>query len=105
MEGETAARIQRDLTLIGDESRRIENGWPLRTFAACNSVLRRQGVNSLAGSWEVRLTSKDAELFLKLKESAALRLPFHPSLLQTNFVGTSWARLVCVHLELPAGRF
>ena len=68
-------------------------------------MLRRQGVNSLAGSWEVCLTSKDAELFLKLKESAALRLPFHPSLLQTNFVGTSWARLVCVHLELPAGRF
>ena len=56
-------------------------------------------VDRLACSREARLTSNYPELFFKLKEPATLRLPFVPPLLDTNFVGTSLARLVCMHTE------
>ncbi len=56
-------------------------------------------VDRLACSREARLTSNYPQLFFKLKEPATLRLPFVPPLLDTNFVGTSLARLVCMHTE------
>ncbi len=54
-----------------------------------NHQLTFLAVDELACACEARLTSNYPELFLKLKKPAALRLPFDPSLLQTNFVGTS----------------